>query len=176
MSDLAAPAQRPFVFLDRDGTLVEDRGYNHKLSDYAPLPGAFLACRMLSDAGYRLAIVTNQSGIGRGYFEEADFWRFQRRLLRDLACTGVPIAATYWCPHRPDEGCACRKPEPGLLFRARDELNADLRRSFVIGDSSRDLEAGERAGCLPGLRLAAPPEGDALSLLDAVRGRLTDHR
>lgn len=171
MTALQSARFRPFVFLDRDGTLVEDKGYVHKLADYAPLPGALGACRALSEAGYLLAIVTNQSGIGRGLFSEADFWRFQRRLLRDLACWGVPIAATYLCPHRPEEGCACRKPAPGMLFRARDELGADLARSVVIGDSERDLEAGRRAGCRPGLRID-PADPEACPSLAAAVNRL----
>lgn len=166
---------QPFVFLDRDGTLLADSGYAHKLEDYAPLPGAFAACRALSEAGYLLAIVTNQSGIGRGMFGEADFWRFQRRLLSDLARAGVPIAATYFCPHVPDDRCRCRKPEPGMLFRARDELGADLARSLVIGDAERDLEAGRRAGCRPGLRIDAT-DPEACPSLAVAASRLLQSR
>jgi len=136
-----------FVFLDRDGTLVRDSGYPHREEDYELLPGVAEALRRLQERGFRLAIVTNQSGIGRGLFREADFERFQARLLADLARAGVRIERTYHCPHRPDEGCACRKPSPGMLWRARDELGADLAASWVIGDGAVDVELAARAGC-----------------------------
>jgi D-glycero-D-manno-heptose 1,7-bisphosphate phosphatase len=146
-----------FVFLDRDGTLVRDSGYPHRDEDYALLPGVGDALRRLVGAGFRLAIVTNQSGIGRGLFSEADFERFQARLLADLARGGVAIERTYHCPHAPDAGCACRKPAPGLLWRARDELGADLAASWVIGDGARDVELAARAGCAGAVRIAPAP-------------------
>lgn len=147
------------MFLDRDGTLVRDTGYPHRDDDYHLLPGVPAALRRLQDAGFRLAIVTNQSGIGRGCFAEADFDRFQRRLLADLAAAGVRIERTYHCPHRPDAGCACRKPAPGLLERARDELGADLGASWVVGDGERDVELAARAGCRGAVRIAPPRPG-----------------
>jgi D-glycero-D-manno-heptose 1,7-bisphosphate phosphatase len=148
-----------FVFLDRDGTLVRDTGYPHRDEDYEILPGVPEALRRLQERGFRLAIVTNQSGIGRGLFGEAEFERFQARLLADLARAGVRIERTYHCPHRPEEGCACRKPAPGLLWRARDELGADLAASWVIGDGAVDVELAARAGC--GAVRLHPPPGDA---------------
>jgi histidinol-phosphate phosphatase family protein len=168
-----------FVFLDRAGTLVRDSGYPHRDADYELLPGVVAALRRLRDAGFRLAIVTNQSGIGRGLFGEADFERFQARLLADLARGGVVVERTYHCPHRPDEGCDCRKPAPGLLWRARDELGAELTASWVIGDGARDVELAARAGCAGAVRIAsgagAEPEASrppryrlAASLAEAV--------
>jgi histidinol-phosphate phosphatase family protein len=157
-----------FVFLDRDGTLVRDTGYPHRESDYELLPGVPAALRRLRDAGFKLAIVTNQSGIGRGMFAEADFERFQARLLADLAAERVAIERTYHCPHRPDEGCACRKPAPGLLWRARDELGADLAASWVVGDGANDVELAARAGCRGAVRIApseAPTFADAVDRL-----------
>jgi D-glycero-D-manno-heptose 1,7-bisphosphate phosphatase len=147
-----------FVFLDRDGTLVRDTGYPHRDEDYELLPGVTEALRRLQQRGFRLVIVTNQSGIGRGLFRETDFERFQARLLADLARAGVTIERTYHCPHRPDEGCACRKPAPGMLWRARDELGADLAASWVIGDGAVDVELAARAGC-GGVRLRPPAGG-----------------
>ena len=135
------------MFVDRDGTLIEDRGYTHRVEDYAPLPGAASGLRKLQEAGYRIAIVTNQSGIGRGLFSESDFARFQEHLLRDFAAQGVEIEGSYHCPHLPDAGCACRKPAPGLLERAVRELGADLSASWVIGDQLSDIELARRAGC-----------------------------
>jgi D-glycero-D-manno-heptose 1,7-bisphosphate phosphatase len=153
-----------FVFLDRDGTLVRDHGYTHRVEDYALLPGVVPGLRRLAAAGFGLAIVTNQSGIGRGLFPLADYHVFERHLEADLAAQGVPIAASFFCPHRPDEGCACRKPAPGLLLRARDVLGAELARSFVIGNALRDVEAGLAAGCagavwIAGERPAELPAG-----------------
>lgn len=142
-----------YVLLDRDGTLIRDAGYPHRLEDYELLEGVAPALRRLADAGYHLAIVTNQSGIGRGYFGYAEFQRFHARLLADLSAAGVAIDATFLCPHTPDDQCECRKPAPGLLWRARDELGADLAASWLIGDSERDIEAAWRAGCRGAVRV-----------------------
>ena len=144
-----------FIFLDRDGTLVRDVGYPHRLEDYELLEGVTEALRMLSGAGYRLAIITNQSGIGRGYYGHEDYARFQERLLADLAAAGIEIAGTFYCPHAPSDGCECRKPEPALLYRARDRLGADLAASWMIGDAASDVEAARRAGCRGAVRLTA---------------------
>ncbi|RIK91930.1 MAG: D,D-heptose 1,7-bisphosphate phosphatase [Proteobacteria bacterium] len=138
---------RPYVLLDRDDTLVRDVGYPHRVEDYHLLAGAGAALRRLAQAGYRLALVTNQSGIGRGYYGFAEFARFQSLLYADLAREGVAFDAAFLCPHRPDEGCACRKPMPGLVLRARDVLAIDLRRSWFVGDRESDVESARRAGC-----------------------------
>lgn len=152
-----------FVFLDRDGTLVRDEGYTHRIEDYELLPGVVDGLRRLREAGFELAIVTNQSGIGRGYYDEATYQAFREHLERDLAAHGIPIARTYHCPHAPDDGCACRKPEPGMLLRARDELGADLAASWVVGDRPHDVEMAERAGCA-GAVLIDPGGGPGVAL------------
>jgi len=164
-----------YVFVDRDGTLVADRGYVHRIEDYRLLPGAAAGLLRLQEAGFAIAIVTNQSGIGRGHYSEADFQRFQDHLVADLAAQGVAIAASYHCPHRPDEGCACRKPGTALLERARDELGADLSASWVIGDQPSDLELARRAGCRAvyvqsgqGSERRAEPPGEIASASDLV--------
>ena len=149
----------PFVFLDRDGTLVRDRGYVHRVQDYELLPGVPQALRELAKAGFRLVIVTNQSGIGRGYFTTEDFERFQAHLVGDLGRHGLQVVRTYHCPHRPDQGCGCRKPATGLLERAQRELGADLAASWVIGDSEGDVELARRAGCCGAVLLGSSPEG-----------------
>ena len=122
-----------WALLDRDDTLVRDTGYPHTRAGYDLLPGVPAALRRLADGGFRLALVTNQSGVGRGYFDWNAFHRFQSLLYADLAAAGVSFAAAFVCPHRPDAGCACRKPEPGLLFRARDVLGASLADCWMIG-------------------------------------------
>jgi histidinol-phosphate phosphatase family protein len=148
-----------YVFLDRDGTLVEDRGYVHRIEDYRLLEGVAGGLRRLADAGFRLAIVTNQSGIARGYYGVADFERFQAHLVADLAAQGVAIDASFFCPHLPDAGCRCRKPAPGLLERASAELGADLGASFVIGNHAVDVELARRAGCAGAVLLCMDAAG-----------------
>lgn len=159
---------RAVVFLDRDGTLVRDTGHPHRDEDYALLPGAVEGARALAEAGYVLAIATNQSGIGRGLFDWPAYQRFQARLLAELAAGGVRIAATFVCPHAPDAGCACRKPAPGLLLRARDALDADLAASWMVGDGARDVEAARNAGCRGAVRVGvsspAAPGADRFAL------------
>jgi histidinol-phosphate phosphatase family protein len=157
---------RRYVLLDRDGTLIRDTGHPHRPVDYALLPGVGAALRRIADAGYRLAIVTNQSGLGRGLFDWATFERFHARLLSDLAAEGVSIDATFVCPHAPGAGCPCRKPAPALVLRARDVLGAVLGESFVIGDTDRDVGAARQAGCRGVIRVgvAAPrPGGDGFA-------------
>jgi D-glycero-D-manno-heptose 1,7-bisphosphate phosphatase len=160
---------RRFVFLDRDGTLVRDTGYVHRVEDYALLPAVVPGLLRLRGAGFALAIVTNQSGIGRGLFTQAEFEAFQRHLLADLARQGVAIEGTLHCPHRPDEGCGCRKPAPGLLWRARDELGADLARSWLVGDAERDVQAALDAGCAGAVRIDARGALPAISGVPLVR-------
>ncbi len=146
-----------FVFLDRDGTLVHDGGYVHRLEHYRLLAGVVPALARLSASGFGLAILTNQSGIGRGLFSESDYHAFEARLEQDLARQGVPIAGSFFCPHAPDAGCPCRKPAPGLYWAARDALGADLGASFAIGNELRDVEAGLAAGCRAALLIGPEP-------------------
>ena len=164
---------RPFVFLDRDGTLVCDKGYTHKLSDYELLPRVRDGLLRMSRAGFALAVVTNQSGIGRGYYGEADLNAFQAHLFADLERSGIRLECTLFCPHLPDAGCTCRKPAPGLLWRAREELGADLAASWVVGDRACDVELAQRAGCrgavLVGVDATGPGEiGETPVLRDLV--------
>ena len=149
----------PLVLLDRDGTLVKDAGFTHRVEDYALLPGVADALLSLGDAGFSLAIVTNQSGIGRGLFSEADYEGFQRHLVRDLARQGVTLAGSFHCPHVSEDGCSCRKPQPGLLLRAAEVLNADLSRSWLVGDALRDAQAASRAGCRGAVLLGTTASG-----------------
>jgi len=156
---MSARILRPFVFVDRDGTLVRDSGYVHRVADYALLPGVATGLHRLADAGFQIAIVTNQSGIARGYYGEIDFARFQAHLEADLASQGVRVAGHFFCPHLPDAGCDCRKPAPGMLFAARERLGADLAASFMIGNDATDAEAAASAGCCGAVVIApvAPP-------------------
>ncbi len=136
-----------FIFLDRDGTIIRDTGYPHRIEDYELLPNAAEGLARLAAQGYRLAIVTNQSGIGRGRFGETDYQRFEEHLHNDLDAKGVEIAASFHCPHTPDANCDCRKPNIALFKQAERELGAELAESWMIGDKPSDLEAGRNAGC-----------------------------
>jgi len=138
---------RPAVFLDRDGTLNEHIEYLHEPEKFRLLPGTLEALKKLSVAGFRLVVVTNQPGIGLGYYKKEDFFAVNKELLRACGKAGVLIDKIYFCPHSQSENCECRKPKTALLERAAKELNVDLKRSFVIGDMSSDVMLGKNAGC-----------------------------
>jgi D-glycero-D-manno-heptose 1,7-bisphosphate phosphatase len=141
------------VFLDRDGTINEEVGYLDSLEKLRVFPGAFEAVRLINHAGMKTIVITNQSGIGRGFFDEAFVDRVHEEMGRRFLAEGVLIDGFYYCPHHPTEGvgpyrqtCSCRKPEPGLLLKAAADLGIDLGRSYMIGDMPKDVEAGQRAG------------------------------
>jgi D-glycero-D-manno-heptose 1,7-bisphosphate phosphatase len=132
------------VFLDRDGTLMRDVDYCDDPKEVHMFPGASEALGKLREHGYKIFIVTNQSGIARGYFSEEQYRAVEREVCRQLG--EDLIDATYFCPHRPDQACDCRKPAPGLVLRASSEHHLDLRRSFFIGDKDSDMQCGRSAG------------------------------
>ncbi|HXG48687.1 MAG TPA: HAD family hydrolase [Methylomirabilota bacterium] len=134
------------VFLDRDGTINVDKNYLSDPSQFELLPGAAEALRRLQDAGYLLFVVTNQSGIGRGYYSVDDMHRVNERMCAELAAAGVRFAKIYYAPEPPDLPSRGRKPSPQFLFDARDEFGVDLGRSFMIGDKLIDVECGRNAG------------------------------
>ncbi|MGA2789090.1 MAG: HAD family hydrolase [Verrucomicrobiota bacterium] len=134
------------VFLDRDGTLIVEKNYLRRPEDVVILPGAAAGLKRLGDAGFRLFIVSNQSGVGRGYFTLADVERVNEHLGRELAQAGVRLEKIYFAPEAPDQPSRGRKPSPQFLFDARDEFGVDLARSFMIGDKLIDLECGWNAG------------------------------
>ena len=133
------------VFLDRDGVLIEERNYLHRVEDVAFLPGVAAALKRLSDAGFKLFIVSNQSGVGRGYFTLADVERVNEHLRRELARAGARLEKIYIASEAPDQPSRGRKPSPQFLFDARDEFGVDLAQSFMIGDKLIDLECGWNA-------------------------------
>ena len=142
---------RPAVFLDRDGTLIEEVGNLGDPAGVAIIPGVPAALRALADEGYVLVVVSNQGGIGRGLFSEAALEAVRDRTVRLLGTEGAAIDAWYHCPHHPDftGACTCRKPAPGMLLRAADDLDLELPRSWMIGDHLVDVEAGLAAGARP---------------------------
>jgi D-glycero-D-manno-heptose 1,7-bisphosphate phosphatase len=134
------------VFLDRDGTITEEMGYINHLSRIRLLPEAAPAIRRLNHAGLPVVVVTNQSGAARGYFPAALVDQVHSHMQALLARAGARVDAIYACLHAPDAGCSCRKPQPGLLLKAAQELNLDLRRSYLVGDRYKDLDTAANAG------------------------------
>lgn len=144
-------APRAAVFVDKDGTLVKNVPYNVDPALLQFEPRALEALSALVAAGYAIAIITNQSGLARGLFTLNEFKALGRALQRRLQAAGVPLAGLYFCPHGPgpdgEPTCSCRKPMPGLLHRAAQVHRFDLNRSWMVGDTLDDVEAGRRAGC-----------------------------
>ena len=150
---MSTDALRRALFLDRDGVINVDTGYVHTPAQTQWVPGIFELCRAGADAGYALVVVTNQAGIARGYYGEAEFRAHSDWLRAQFADRGLQIAGIYHCPHHPTEGvgelrreCDCRKPQPGMLLQAARELGLDLPASAMVGDRPWDIEAARRAG------------------------------
>ncbi|MFN3512352.1 MAG: D-glycero-alpha-D-manno-heptose-1,7-bisphosphate 7-phosphatase [Phenylobacterium sp.] len=150
---------RPALFLDRDGVLNEDPGYVHRWEDFRWIPGAREAVAAFNRAGWWVFVVTNQSGVGRGYYAEEAVHILHARMSEDLAGIGARIDAFYYCPHHPEATSEAyrhpdppdRKPNPGMLLRAMHEWPVDAARSLMVGDKEADMEAARRAG-VRGLR------------------------
>ncbi|MEE9614154.1 MAG: D-glycero-beta-D-manno-heptose 1,7-bisphosphate 7-phosphatase [Thermodesulfobacteriota bacterium] len=134
------------VFLDRDGTINEDSGYISDPDDLKLLPGAAGAIKRLNDAGVPVIVITNQSGVGRGYYTEDDVRAVNRRMTELLGLEGAEVDGIYYCPHRPEDDCGCRKPATGLLDAAARERGVELARSFMVGDKASDVGAAKAAG------------------------------
>jgi formyltetrahydrofolate-dependent phosphoribosylglycinamide formyltransferase len=177
---------RRAVFLDRDGTIIANTGARTADPDVEPLPGAADALRRLHDAGFLLIVVTNQSGVARGWYTEDELRVAHDALLRKFDAAGVPVEAVYHCPHHPTEGvvpeyavtCRCRKPQPGLLLEAAKDFDIDLASSYLIGDAERDVQAAAAAGCR-GAALITPEGGSGfdtsfspIAPLTGVKGHL----
>ena len=142
------------VILDRDGTINEDSAeYIKSPSEWQPLPGALEAIACLNHAGWHVVVATNQSGLGRGLFDMAALNAMHAKMNTMLAAVGGRVDAIFFCPHAPDEGCRCRKPEPGLFEQIGERYGVDLNGVPAVGDSPRDLVAAMAAGCGPHLVL-----------------------
>lgn len=167
------------VFLDRDGTINADKNYLYRAEDFEFLPGAVEALRMLQSHGFLLIIITNQSGIARGYYTENDFLSLTEWMLERLKESGVNIAKVYYCPHLPDAKipeyrkiCDCRKPETGLFEEAAREFDVDMAKSFAVGDKMRDCSVCEKTECrgfIIGGNSVSPKIRNVSSLLEAAK-------
>ena len=157
---MSTPAAARAVILDRDGTIVVDRGYLSDPAQLRFLPRAAEGLRMLHDAGHPLVVVSNQSGVGRALFTLAQLEAVNRHFVDMLRDVGVPLAGLYFCPHHPEQGCDCRKPNTALLLRAAAELDFAPAAAVVIGDKSSDIELGRRVGATTMLVAAAGVASD----------------
>jgi histidinol-phosphate phosphatase family protein len=184
---MSRPAKRPAVFIDRDGTIVEDVGYLSDPDGLILINGAAEALKLLNDEGVKVIVITNQSGVGRGYYPEAAMRAVNERLEEMLAGEGARVDGIYCCTHRPDEGCGCRKPATGLVEAATDDHSIDVSLSYVVGDKATDVELAARLkakgvlvmtgkGPEEALRPGAPASYEAGDILGAVRWIIEDIR
>ncbi len=164
---MSGPRHRA-LFLDRDGVINVEKNYVHRIEDFEFMDGIFELCRQAQELGFRLVVITNQAGIGRGYYTEDDFSRLTRWMLERFAERGIGIDRVYHCPYHPTAGIGeyrrdsfDRKPNPGMILKAAEELRLDLARSVLVGDKESDLQAGRAAGLAHGLRLL--PAGQTAS-------------
>jgi D-glycero-D-manno-heptose 1,7-bisphosphate phosphatase len=146
--------KQPAIFLDRDGTIIKEVGYLKSIKGIRMIPRADDAIRIFKDWGYKVVVVSNQSGVARGYFDESVLGIVNDEIIRLFHEKGAEIDAMYYCPHHPDFGspmernCDCRKPHAGMLYKAEKELNIDLKKSVIIGDKRTDVETGNRLGII----------------------------
>lgn len=136
--------QKRYVVLDRDGTIIVERHYLSDPEQVELIPGTGQGLRQLREMGLGLVVITNQSGIGRGYFDEERLTLIHQRMIELLEAEGVSLDGIYFCPHRPEEECTCRKPQPGLLHLAAEKIGFDPQSCFVIGDKASDIELGKQ--------------------------------
>jgi D-glycero-D-manno-heptose 1,7-bisphosphate phosphatase len=134
------------VFLDRDGVINKEVGYLHKIQDFEFIDGVFEACLYFKSLNYQIIVVTNQSGIGRGYYDEDDFHIINNWMLGQFKNKGIEILDVFFCPHDPESNCDCRKPKSGMLNQANEKHNIDMEKSWMIGDKEADVAAANSAG------------------------------
>lgn len=158
------------IFLDRDGVIIENRPeYVRSWADVEFLPHALTILARIAALPYRIIVVTNQAGVGRGIITQQTVAEINQKLVEEIRNSGGRVDGIYVCPHTPDEDCDCRKPKPGLIRQAADEFALDLERSFLIGDSLSDIEAGVAAG-IPRLALVRTGLGSKFEKLLAEKG------
>ena len=133
------------IFLDRDGVINKDTNYLHKIKDFEFISGVFETCKFLQYLDFKIIIVTNQSGISRGYYTERDFQVLNNWMLGQFDAKGINILDVFHCPHLPDSNCECRKPKPGMLLAAKDKHDIDMQNSWLIGDKEDDIIAANNS-------------------------------
>jgi len=134
------------IFLDRDGVINHEANYLHKISEFKFINGIFESCLKFKKLGYQIIIVTNQSGIARGYYKESDYEKLNQWMLVQFNKHNVNILDVFHCPHGPESSCDCRKPKPGMLLKAKYQYDIDMEKSWMIGDSEVDISAAISCG------------------------------
>ena len=134
------------IFLDRDGVINQDVQYLHRIDDFKFINGIFDTCQYFQNLGYKIIIITNQSGISRGYYSESDYYVLTKWMLNKFAKNNISILDVFHCPHGPDSTCDCRKPNPGMFIKAKAKHNTDMTKSWMIGDKEVDVIAANSAG------------------------------
>ena len=134
------------IFLDRDGVINKEINYLYKISDFEFINGVFKASQYFKSLNYKITIITNQSGISRGYFTEIDFQKITKWMISQFNKNNIDILDVIHCPHLPSDFCECRKPKPGMLFKAKTKYNIDMINSWMIGDTENDIQAANDAG------------------------------
>ncbi len=168
---------KKYIMLDRDGTIIVDKHYLHDPDEVELLPGAVDGLKRMQDMGYGLGILTNQSGVGRGYYDEASVKACNGRTAELLQAHGITIDGMFYCPHAPEEECQCRKPAPGLMEQAAEALGFDPAQAIMIGDKAADMGVGRNTGALTllvrtgkGLEQEARCKESADHVVDDLRG------
>lgn len=161
------------VFLDRDGTMALDVHYCSCPEDFELFPNTAKAIKLLNEHGFKVIVITNQSGIARGYFTEETLAKIHEKMRRELVREGARLDGIYYCPHHPDDECECRKPKPKLILQAASDFDVDFTQSYVVGDLWMDIELGRAVGCRTILLNDKPseetkPDAVSLDLLEAA--------
>lgn len=136
------------IFLDRDGVINKDVNYLHKIKDCVFIPNIFDTCSYFQNIGFKIIIITNQSGIARGYFDENAYQKLTDWIIKQFNLNNIDILDVFHCPHGPDSSCNCRKPKPGMLLEAKNKYNIDMENSWLIGDQEVDIIAANNAGII----------------------------
>lgn len=158
------------LFLDRDGVINKDLGYVYRIEDFEFMPGIFAALRGFIELGFEIFVVTNQSGIGRKYYTQADFDKLSEYMINEFKAQGVNIKKIYHCPHTPDDNCECRKPKSGMFLKALSEFNIDMKSSIMIGDKQSDIDAASGAGVGKGFLLDGGKFSSVMDVLEYIKG------
>ena len=161
------------IFLDRDGVINKDTNYLSKIEEFEFINGIFKTCKYLLSIDYEIIVVTNQSGIARGYYSEKDFQNITQWMLSQFKINGVKILDVLHCPHSPDSNCNCRKPKPGMFIKAKNKHGIDMEKSWMIGDSERDIKAANLAGIKKTILVRSghkinESKSDAMFFLDSI--------
>ena len=135
------------AFLDRDGIINVDYGYVHEIEKFEFIPGVLDALKELTKSDFKIIIITDQSGIGRGYYTEEDYQTLTKYMLKEFEKNKIRIDKVYHCPHSPESKCSCRKPEIGMLEKAKKDFEIDFKKSYFIGDKTSDIQCGKNTGC-----------------------------